>query len=112
MIIHKDIATGKWGALSLAEQLGNVGSEIHRAVQWQNKDEALYKQAIARAFELLDLTIQDVRWKTRLKELTRVREALGDAVTGGKLYQSSLQKLDEYFTQFAIAARIKKFQSL
>lgn len=108
MTIHKNLVAGKWENLTLAEQLGNIGSDIHRAIRWQQTDLTSHNQAIHRALELLDLTIQDARWKTRLKELIRTREVLGDAITGGKLYASSLQKLDDYFTHFAIAARIKK----
>ncbi len=108
MIIHKNLAAGEWGKLSLAEQLGNIGSDIHRAIRWQDENAEFYNQAIFRAFELLDLTIQDGRWKTRLKELARVRETLGDALAGGILYASTLSKLDDYFAHFAVAARIKK----
>lgn len=102
---HKSLAAGDWSKLSLAEQLGNVGSEISRAVRWQNKDDKLFKNAIARALELLDLTIADSRWKTRLKELVRARELIGDAILGGNDYNTLLDDLNRYFFYFAIAAR-------
>lgn len=70
--------------------------------------EQLYEGALQRAFELLDLTIQDPRWRGRLKELVRVREVLGDAVSGGQEYKSSLLDLNRYFFQFALAARLQK----
>lgn len=111
MTIHKNLAAGEWGKLSLAEQLGNIGSDIHRAIRWQKENKEEYNSAIFRSFELLDLTIRDSRWKTRLKELVRVREVFGDAITGGMLYKSSLKNLDEYFTHFAVAARIQKLKN-
>lgn len=103
---HKKLAAGRWQQLSLIEQMANIGSEISRALKWRSKDENLYQGAINRAFELFYLTIQDPRWRGRLKELTRVREMLCDAVSGGKEYQSSLEDLDRYFFHFALAARL------
>jgi hypothetical protein len=35
---HQDAAGGRWWNLSLAEQFGNVGSEISRAIRWSTKD--------------------------------------------------------------------------
>lgn len=102
---HKNLAIEGWSKLSLAEQLGNVGSEINRAIKWQNKDDRSFKNAICRALELLDLTIADSRWKTRLKELVRARELIGDSISGGKEYNTSLGDLNRYFFYFAFAAR-------
>ena len=107
-IQHKNLASGRWQELSLTEQMANVGSEISRAVHWHNIDKKLYEVAIARALELLDFTIQDPRWHTRLKELVRVRELICDAVFGDKAYKTSLKDLDKYFLSFAFAARIRK----
>ena len=102
---HSSLAAGRWTTLSLAEQMGNVGSEVARAVRWKGTDAARGEQAFVRALELLDLTIQDGRWRTRLKELTRVREFLCDAMSGGHEYGSTLEDLDRYFLAFAAAAR-------
>lgn len=106
---HHTLAAGRWQNLSLVEQLGNVGSEVSRAIRWREKDEALYENAMERAFELLDLTIQDPRWRKRLKELTRVREILSDAFLGGNEYGSTLEDLDRYFFSFAFAARVHTY---
>ena len=35
---HQGLAAGGWGRLSLAEQLGNVGSEVGRMRRWRGKD--------------------------------------------------------------------------
>ncbi len=105
-IQHKNLAAGKWYTLSLIEQMANIGSEISRAARWQNKDDRLFKSATDRALELLDLTIQDRRWRNRLKEIVRIREILADAILGGQEYRSSFEDLDRYFFYFALAARI------
>ena len=107
-IQHKNLATGGWQQLSLAEQLGNIGSEISRALNWRNKDQKIYENAIDRALELLDLTISDPRWQNRLKEIVRTRELLCDAILGGKEYKTSLKDLDRYFFHFALAARVNR----
>ena len=73
---HANLAAGRWQTLSLVEQLANVGSDVARAHRWQVKDPQLCEKAFVRALELLDLTIGDVRWKGRRKELTRVRELI------------------------------------
>ena len=47
------------------EQLANVGSDVTRAHRWHGKDASLSEKAFIRALELLDLTIEDARWKGR-----------------------------------------------
>lgn len=105
---HKNLAAGGWHTLTLSEQLGNVGSEVSRAIGWHTKDDVSYGNAIDRARELLDLTIGDSRWRGRLKELARVREFFCDAVEGGTTYGVSLLDLERYFFYFAIAARLNR----
>ena len=102
---HRDLAAGRWGRLSLPEQLGNVGSEIGRMLRWRGRDERLMLSAFDRALELLDLTLADPRWRGRLREIARVRELLCDAVAGGGDYATMLEDLDRYFLAFAVAAR-------
>jgi hypothetical protein len=102
---HRDLAAGRWGKLSLAEQLGNVGSEVGRMLRWKSRDERLATGAFERALELLDLTLADPRWRDRLREIARARELLCDAATGGTEYGTTLEDLDRYFLAFAVAAR-------
>lgn len=103
--IHKELAAGRWAQFSLAEQMGNIGSEVNRAKNWQNKDDSLFWGAVERALELFDLTLDDSRWLGRRREIARVREVFCDAVYGGELYKSSLEDLAKYFDNFALAAR-------
>ena len=109
IIQHKTLAAGRWHELSLREQLGNVGSEINRAIMWKGKDEKKYTDCLDRACELMDLTLQDPRWRNeRLRELRQVREMIHDAISGGKEYGSTLEDLDRYFFAFAYAARLER----
>ncbi|MDP2651442.1 MAG: hypothetical protein Q8O98_02515 [bacterium] len=108
--IHKELAKGRWFELSLAEQMGNIGSEVGRAANTQGKNEERFQGAVDRALDLFDLTLTDPRWirQKRLLEITRAREVFCDAVLGGKEYGSSLKDLEKYFLPFALEA-MKKF---
>lgn len=103
---HRDLASGRWFTLSLAEQLGNVGSEYERALSWKKRGEQLhFEKAFDRMLELLDLTIADQRWHNhRLKELVRLREVVC-AEFFGEPYGSSTGDLRNYFLYFGILAR-------
>ena len=82
-------------------------SEFDRVISWRKKDNPEYaEKAFDRTLELLDLTIADLRWRgPGLKELTRVREIICDALLGENEYTASAEYLSGYFLQFAIAAR-------
>jgi hypothetical protein len=103
---HPELAAGRWGQLSLAAQLANVGAEVGRMARWQGHDDRLATAAFERALELLDLTLADPRWRGRLREIARAREMLCDAAAGGREYGASLEDLDRYFLAFATADRI------
>ncbi len=104
--IHKELAAGRWFTLSLCEQLANVGSEAGRARIWQGKDEERFRGAVDRALDLLDLTLEDPRWRgARRVEIARVRELFCAAVLGDNEYHTSLEDIERYCMQFAVAAR-------
>ena len=105
---HPDLAAGRWGRLSLAAQLANVGSEVGRMLRWRGRDEGLAARAFERALELLDLTLADPRWRGRLREIARARELLCDAALGGREHGATLEDLDRYFLEFALAARCSR----
>ena len=104
---HESLAAGKWFQMSLVEQLGNIGSEVGRALRAQ-EDKQRFDNAVTRALELFDLTLSDKRWLGRFKELARAREVFCDAVLGGTEYGTSLVDLEKYFYYFAYVARAKR----
>lgn len=106
--VHKKLAGGRWFELSLSEQLGNIGSEVSRARRAQDKDITRFENAVYRALELFDLTLQDHRWHKRLREIGRAREVFCDTVFGDKEYGASLEDLERYFDQFAIEAALHR----
>ena len=103
-LFHKDLANGHWADFSLAEQMGNIGSEVSRAANSQGKNETRFQAAISRGLELFDLTISDSRWRGRLQEIGRAKDVFMDAITGGTEYRSDLKSLQKYYDQFAYVA--------
>lgn len=109
MIIHTHLSSGRWFALSLIEQLANVGTDIERTIQWKKKGNFEYsRNAFERALELLDLTIADPKNKKRLKELLRVREALADHFIFDNKYSSTDELWHTYFFCFNYAAALRR----
>lgn len=120
---HNQKILKQWQTFPLAEQLGNIGSEVARAHHWQEKDEQLFWHSIERALELFDFTLDDPRWRKpisqrtgglgrrslgeggRLREIARAREVFCNAILGRKEYKISLEDLSRYFLFFAYAAR-------
>lgn len=107
MAQHQLLARGNWQKLSLVEQLGNIGSEVSRVIKWQEKNRENFNNAIERALELFDLTLEDSRWRGRRLEIARARELFCYAIFGKEEYRTSLQDLLRYFDQFAYAARLR-----
>jgi hypothetical protein len=104
--IHVGLAAGGWLELTLAEQLGNIGTEVARALRTSaHGDVERSRDALDRALELFDLTLADDRWATRRKEIARAREVVCDFLVGDNEFGSSGEALDAYFLGFAMVAR-------
>ncbi len=103
---HKDLAAGRWSQLSFCEQMANIGSEVERALNWRAKNNTTYcRKAFERALELLDLSLDTITGFTRLKELTRLREAIVDYFYGTNQFKSTEKLWRKYFFSFTYAAR-------
>jgi hypothetical protein len=107
MTVHAGLASGRWWTLTLAEQLGNAGADVGRAIRAREEgDRGRFEAALDRALELLDLTLTDPRWSgPRRREIARTREVVCDFLVGDNAYRSTPELLDNYFLAFAIAAR-------
>ncbi len=107
MTMHAGLTSGRWWTLTLAEQLGDAGADVSRAVRArQEGDQGRFDAALDRALELLDLTLADPRWNgPRRREIASAREVVCDFLVGDNQYRSTPELLDAYFVAFAIAAR-------
>ncbi len=71
---HKNLANQAWFSMSLVSQLGNIGSEVNRALNWKNKNnQEQMKKALFRALELIYLTVEDK------KKLNKIKRNFNDA---------------------------------
>lgn len=103
---HQNLAAGGWAELSLVEQLANVGSEVERAIKWQEKGNPEYSdKAFFRSLELLNLSLASQKNGAKLKELARLYEALVDYFKGKNIFASSDQLWRNYFYAFNWLAR-------
>ena len=75
---HSSGVLQKWRGFPKETHILNIAAEFSRCLHWLNKESAKeVKQTLHRAFDLIDLTVDDPQWRgTRLKELLRVREGL------------------------------------
>lgn len=98
---HKELAAGRWAAMSLAEQMLNIGSEVSRANRWKSKDNLEQcHRAADRALELLSLTIDAQRGKHDLGEFCRLYEVMADYYYGDNIYHTDPAKLQRSFDVF------------
>jgi hypothetical protein len=112
---HAELEAGRWCELTLAEQFGNIGSEVSRAIRWQGRNADLARGACYRALELFDLTLADARHRAtpgRLREIARAREVVADFLQGPNQYGATAASLQKYFDAFAVAARRRQLDRI
>lgn len=103
---HHTLAAGRWKQRPFPEQMSHIGSEVERALNWRAKQHPVYcDKAAERALELVDLTLETAHTFPRLKEVSRVREALVDYFFGANQFQSTDASWRAYFSCFTYAAR-------
>lgn len=110
--LHKGAAGGGWARLELVEQLGNVGSEVERAIRAHLAGRTKrFEGAFERALELFDLTAEDPRWHGhRCQEILRVREEFCRLFFDPDVPPDSAEGLRRYFFGFAYAARMLHYR--
>jgi len=93
----------KWAGLSLVEQMGNIGSEVGRAIK--SRDNPMRRDgAIERALDLFAATAACHSGR-RLREILRARDEFL------RLFYDDSRDfcgVERYFHQFAMAARRKR----
>jgi len=106
---HKDLANGKWKQLSLLQQMANIGSEVERAINWNEKGNREFARlAAGRALELFDLTLDAQEKYARKMEIARTRELFADFFYGDNEYKSTKSEWQKYFFYFTYAVALQK----
>ncbi len=102
-ITNKSLNIERWQKLSLSQQLANIGSEVSRATSLKQRgDKENTDKSFFRAIELIDLTITDQRWKSRLSEIFKLREIICDLFFGENIFRTNPEFLKSYFLFFAL----------
>jgi len=103
----------RWLTLSLAQQMGNIGSEVSRAFRWQekgNREQAM--KALNRGLELFDLTLADARYGfSRKKEISRARESLNGYFFSEERKEGK-EAFQKYFDAFAREANGQRARAM
>ncbi len=98
---YREMAAGRWAEMSLAEQMGNIGSEVSRTLKARKMgNEARCMKAFERALELFDLTIECTKEPWRLREICRAREEFCDYFMGNS-WGTDAEKMMRYYDWFA-----------
>jgi hypothetical protein len=107
--VHAPLAE-RWGTLTISEQLGNVGSEVGRAIRAHaGGNMTRFDAALSRALELFDLTAADHRWRgLRRREILRAREEFCRVFFDGPADPQMVAGLENYFRYFAQAANARR----
>lgn len=99
----------RWANMTIFEQMGNIYSEVGRSFNaLRRKDDKVYEQAVIRAIDLFDATVEVLikKHSPKAKEVLRAKEEFLNACSHND--DSKKQDLDRYFMQFAIAARLRR----
>jgi len=105
--LHPDLVPERWEQMTLAEQLGNAGADVGRAIRaHESGNEARLASNLGRALAQLDLTLADPRWAGhRRREIARAREVVCDLLAGDNVYGSTPASLERWFLAYAVVAR-------
>lgn len=106
---HENISN-QWFKMSLCEQMGNIGSEVFRALSFlEREDKVSLENSRLRVLGLLEMSLQDPRWihGPKLREIARLHEVLVDSLFDQGIYKVTPEEWQDYFLPFAIKARRK-----
>lgn len=72
----------RWQAFTKSQQMLFIGSELQRAEVWQGKNEENFRGALERGLALLDLSLDDPRWRDNLSMLLGLRVKMAEFYIG------------------------------
>jgi len=100
----------RWAELTFIEQLGNIGSEVGRAINARrNSKPDREARAIDRAIDLFSATVETnigTRYAYRLKEVLRARDEFLRLFFDGT-FEEDADNIERYFMYFANLARLE-----
>ena len=105
--IHSEETHKDWLSQSITYQMGNIGSEVSRALKWTAKgNKSRANKAIDRALELFDFTIEaNTKNHARLTEILKAREEFCDYFFNHNSYHTDPARMQKYYDGFATMFR-------
>ena len=102
--IHSTEARENWLKQPITYQMGNIGSEVSRALKWTAKgNQPRAEKAIDRALELFDFTIEaNVKNHPRLTEILKARDEFCDYFFNHNSYHTDPAKMQKYYDGFVV----------
>jgi len=101
----------RWAGLTFNEQMGNIGSEVGRAIiAHRNGNAERETRAIDRAIDLFSATAEALigtEYSYRLKEVLRSRDEFL-RLFFDNTFEYDADKIERYFMYFAFAARAER----
>lgn len=97
----------RWQRQSIIWQMGNIGSEVGRALNAKRAGKEQDMQAaFFRGLDLIDATTEVLvtQQSPRVKEVLRAREVFAESI----LTENEDKMLEKYFMEFAIAERLHR----
>ena len=96
--IHGEDVCREWAKYPITYQMGNIGSEVSRALKWQAKNnQSRLDKAVDRALELFDFTIEaNIGNHARLTEVLKARDEFCDYFFGDNSYHTDPNKMQKY----------------
>jgi len=101
----------RWSKMNIFDQMGNIYSEVGRsfnAKRHNNEVDCLL--AVGRAIDLFDATtsVLIANKSPKVKEVLRAKETYLTAIFNETGQAGNDQSLEQYFLQYAIAARLAR----
>jgi hypothetical protein len=110
-MISYQIDRAKWAKMSIFDQMGNISSEVGRAINAKKNNNTVdMENAVIRTLDLFNATIDNlIKTKSiKSKEVIRSKDQFLTIVNKQKPTSQELNSLERYFTQFAIASRLNR----
>jgi hypothetical protein len=99
----------RWAQLDILNQMGNIGSEVGRAIAAKRRDDVQQLDgALNRALDLFDATQETLAaaGSPRLREVLRARDQFL-SLFFADTFADDADNIERYFMQFATAARVR-----
>jgi len=93
--------------------MGNIGSEVYRAIKWFKLNDDRFQTSFEMALELFDLTIKDNRWDDDRIEVIHYRNLFYNILINLDQIEnadSKINLLNDKFNVYGLAANEERYK--